>query len=91
MRNGYLTDGDLLPFDVILCQPDEELEAFLRLYDRGDCEPSALLPANRRARPNLPPHSRANSFLEGKEGPEGSENSFLEPGETPFASENSFF
>ena len=32
-RNGYLKDGDLLPFDVILCQPDEELEAFLRLYD----------------------------------------------------------
>ncbi|MFO1440198.1 MAG: hypothetical protein U1F81_17890 [Verrucomicrobiaceae bacterium] len=32
-RNCYLKDGDLLPFDVILCQPDEELEAFLRLYD----------------------------------------------------------
>jgi hypothetical protein len=33
-RNCYLKDGDLLPFDVILCQPDEELEAFLGLYDR---------------------------------------------------------
>lgn len=32
-RNCYLHDGDLLPFDVILCQPDAELEAFLRLYD----------------------------------------------------------
>lgn len=32
-RNCYLKDGDLLPFDVILCQPDEALEAFLRLYD----------------------------------------------------------
>jgi len=32
-RNCYLKDGDLLPFDVILCQLDEELEAFLRLYD----------------------------------------------------------
>lgn len=32
-RNCYLKDGDPLPFDVILCQPDEELEAFLRLYD----------------------------------------------------------
>lgn len=32
-RNCYLKDGDLLPFDVILCHPDEELEAFLRLYD----------------------------------------------------------
>lgn len=25
--------GDLLLFDVILCQPEEELEAFVRLYD----------------------------------------------------------
>lgn len=32
-RNGYLKDGDLLPFDVVLCQPDEELEAVLRLHD----------------------------------------------------------
>jgi hypothetical protein len=40
-RNGYLKDGDLLPFDVILCQPDEELEAFLRLYAHSvHCDPS---------------------------------------------------
>ena len=90
-RNGYLKDGDLLPFDMILCQPDAELEAFLRLYDSGDYQPSPLPPANSLARSNLPPDSRANSFLEGKEAPEGLENTFLEPGETPLASENSFF
>ncbi len=32
-RNCYLKDGDLLPFDVILWQPQKELDAFLRLYD----------------------------------------------------------
>lgn len=32
-RNCYLKDGDLLPFDVILCQPDEELETYLGIYD----------------------------------------------------------
>ncbi len=32
-RNCYLKDGDLIPFDVILCRPDEELDVFLRLYD----------------------------------------------------------
>jgi hypothetical protein len=31
-RNCYLKDEDLLPFDVILCRPDEELETFLALY-----------------------------------------------------------
>jgi hypothetical protein len=31
-RNCYLHENALLPFDVILCQPDEELESFLRLY-----------------------------------------------------------
>ena len=68
------------------CQPDEELEAFLMLSDGGDCQSSALPPANSPALPNPPPHSRANNFLEGKEGPEGLENSFLEPGEIPLVS-----
>lgn len=31
-RNCYLTDGELQPFDVILCQPDEEMERFLQVY-----------------------------------------------------------
>lgn len=31
-RNCYLHEGALLPFDVILCQPDAELEKYLRLY-----------------------------------------------------------
>ena len=31
-RNCYLRDGNLLPFDVILCRPDAELEGVLRLY-----------------------------------------------------------
>lgn len=31
-RNCYLHENALLPFDVILCKPDEELEAFLGLY-----------------------------------------------------------
>lgn len=31
-RNCYLTDGQLQPFDVILCRPDEEMEAFLGIY-----------------------------------------------------------
>ncbi|MDB6134053.1 MAG: hypothetical protein JWM59_2296 [Verrucomicrobiales bacterium] len=31
-RNCYLKDGGLLPFDVILCRPDEELETYLKLY-----------------------------------------------------------
>jgi len=31
-RNCYLHEGALLPFDVILCKPDEELERCLRLY-----------------------------------------------------------
>lgn len=32
-RTCYLKDRDLLPFDVILCRPDEEMEVFLKLYD----------------------------------------------------------
>lgn len=32
-RNCYLHDDELLPFDVILVRPDEEMELFLRLYD----------------------------------------------------------
>lgn len=35
-RNCYLHEGELLPFDVILCHPDEELERFLRLYPEED-------------------------------------------------------
>lgn len=31
-RNCYLTDGQLQPFDVILCRPDEEMAAFLGIY-----------------------------------------------------------
>lgn len=43
---------------------------------------------DRPAHPNLPPHSRANSFLEVKESREGWENSFPELGETPLGAEN---
>lgn len=31
-RNCHLHDGNLLPFDVILCHPDPELEKLLLLY-----------------------------------------------------------
>ena len=31
-RNCYLTDGQLQPFDVILCRPSEEIQAFLKIY-----------------------------------------------------------
>lgn len=31
-RNCYLTDDGLQPFDVILCEPDDEIERFLRIY-----------------------------------------------------------
>jgi hypothetical protein len=31
-RNCYLTDGQLQPFDVILCRPDEAMQAFLAIY-----------------------------------------------------------
>ncbi len=31
-RNCYLHDGQLLPFDVILCKPGVEMEHFLKLY-----------------------------------------------------------
>lgn len=31
-RNCYIKDANLLPFDVILCHPTEELEQFLKLY-----------------------------------------------------------
>ena len=31
-RNCYLTDGQLQPFDVILCTPDEEMERYLGIY-----------------------------------------------------------
>ena len=31
-RNCYLTDGELQPFDVILCRLGPELEVFLRIY-----------------------------------------------------------
>lgn len=31
-RNCYVTDGELQPFDVILCRPDEEMEKFLQIY-----------------------------------------------------------
>jgi len=31
-RNCYIRDGQLQPFDVILCQPDEPLEEYLKLY-----------------------------------------------------------
>jgi hypothetical protein len=28
----YIKDGNLLPFDVILCDPDALLQDFLKLY-----------------------------------------------------------
>ncbi|MCW1913395.1 hypothetical protein OJ996_07415 [Luteolibacter sp. GHJ8] len=31
-RNCYLTDGELQPFDVILCRPDEAMQAYLGIY-----------------------------------------------------------
>ena len=31
-RNCYIKDGNLLPFDVILCHPNEALQDFLKLY-----------------------------------------------------------
>ena len=31
-RNCYINDGGLQPFDVILCEPDERMEKFLRIY-----------------------------------------------------------
>ena len=31
-RNCYIKDGHLLPFDVILCRPDDLLERFLKIY-----------------------------------------------------------
>lgn len=31
-RNCYIKDGNLLPFDVILCHPDESIQDFLKLY-----------------------------------------------------------
>jgi hypothetical protein len=31
-RNCHVKQGELLPFDVILCRPDPELESFLKLY-----------------------------------------------------------
>jgi hypothetical protein len=31
-RNCYVNKGGLQPFDVILCQPDDALERFLRIY-----------------------------------------------------------
>jgi hypothetical protein len=31
-RNCFVHDNELLPFDVILCRPDEEMEDFLGLY-----------------------------------------------------------
>ena len=31
-RNCYLNDAGLQPFDVILCEPDEELASFLNIY-----------------------------------------------------------
>lgn len=34
-RNCYLTDGQLQPFDVILCTPDEEMEGYLGIYPEG--------------------------------------------------------
>jgi hypothetical protein len=33
-RNCYLTNGELQPFDVILCRPDEAMEEFLAIYPR---------------------------------------------------------
>ncbi len=34
-RNCYLTDGQLQPFDVILCTPDEKMERYLGIYPEG--------------------------------------------------------
>ena len=31
-RNCYLTGGELQPFDVILCRPDEEMAEFLGIW-----------------------------------------------------------
>ncbi len=31
-RNCYIKDGNLLPFDVILCRPDEAIQNFLKLF-----------------------------------------------------------
>lgn len=31
-RNCYIKDGNLLPFDVILCHPNSALQDFLKLY-----------------------------------------------------------
>lgn len=31
-RNCYLNEGGLQPFDVILCQPDEEMDGYLGIY-----------------------------------------------------------
>ncbi|WP_395751580.1 hypothetical protein [Prosthecobacter sp.] len=31
-RNCYIKDGSLLPFDVILCRPDDRLQDFLKPY-----------------------------------------------------------
>jgi|GEM_PF-2335612 len=31
-RNCYVNDGGLQPFDVVLCQPNDALEKFLRIY-----------------------------------------------------------
>lgn len=31
-RNCYITEGQLQPFDVILCRPDGEMERFLGIY-----------------------------------------------------------
>jgi hypothetical protein len=33
-RNCYLTDGQLQPFDVILCRPDAAMEEFLGIWPR---------------------------------------------------------
>jgi len=37
-RNCYITAGQLQPFDVILCRPDEEMEAFLWIYPESRAE-----------------------------------------------------
>lgn len=31
-RNCYITEGELQPFDVILCRPDETLEDYLKIF-----------------------------------------------------------
>lgn len=33
-RNCYINRGGLQPFDVIVCEPDEALERYLRIYPR---------------------------------------------------------